>query len=86
MIRIQHGATRGILAAMNTQPIDTEPDAPSLREVLACKGIESSYDRARRKVQKRLAKMFIEQTETAIPGIEVTYLTLDPRLWKEMTV
>ena len=69
---------------MNTQT--TEAPAPSLRDVLAFQGIESSYDRDRRKTRERLELMFVAQPESgvAVQGIEVSYLELDPQLWDQM--
>ena len=66
---------------MNTQPSQHEARPPSLREILTCQGIESSYDRSRMKTRARLARLFATETTTPIPGMEVTYLELDPQLF-----
>lgn len=64
---------------MNTQLAENQPLPLSLREILAFKGIVPSYEKA----QKRL-EMFAAETSTPIPGIEVTYLELDPNLWEQV--
>jgi hypothetical protein len=71
---------------MKTRSTEHESLPLSLREILASKGIESSYDRDCRKAQERLERMFAAQpeSEVVIPGIEVAYLELDPRLWDQM--
>lgn len=68
-----------ILPALNTQLPETRPLPLSLREILASKGIAPSYEN----VQKRL-EMFKGETSTPVPGIEVTYLELDPNLWEQV--
>ncbi len=70
---------------MNTQSSQLETPALTLRQILACQGIESSYDRHLRKTKERLERMFVAETTTPIPGMEVTYLELDPKLWEQMT-
>jgi len=74
----------GILAQMNTRPTEFRACPPSLREVLASQGIESSYRRDRRRARRRLQGMITTQTETPIPGIEVTYLEIDLELWEQI--
>lgn len=69
---------------MNRQPTENKPLPLSLREILAVKGIESSYDRDRKKAAQRRLEMFKAERTTPIPGIEVTYLQLDPRLWEQV--
>lgn len=76
----------GILASMNTQPSENQALPMSLREILARQGIESSYNRHLRKTKERLARMFIAETTTPIPGMEVTYLELDPKLWEQLAI
>ena len=75
-------------------PIDCRPiagaivfdDAEPSIVTLAASGIESSYDRDRRKTAQRRLEMLRAETATPIPGIEVTYLELDPSLWDQFTV
>ena len=76
----------GILTPMNSERTDPQVPAPSLRDVPAFQGIESSYDRDRRKTSERLGRMFAAQpeSEAVIPGIEVAYLELDLQLWDQM--
>lgn len=69
---------------MNTQPSENLALPTSLREILACQGIESSDARDRRKAMRRLERMFVVETTTPIPGMEVTYLELDPKLWEQI--
>ena len=74
---------------MKTQPAEHEPRTLSLREVLACRGLESSVDRDRRQARERRAqreRMFVVQVEAPLPGIEVTYLALNTQQWEQLAV
>lgn len=71
---------------MNRQPTENKPLPLSLREILAAKGIESSYDRDRKNAAHRRLEVFKAERTTAIPGIEVTYLELDLSLWEQVAV
>lgn len=69
---------------MNSPLTESKPLPLSLREILTASGIESSYDRDRRKAAQRRQEMFKAERTTPIPGIEVTYLELDPSLWEQV--
>jgi hypothetical protein len=62
-----------------------ETPAPSLRELLAASGIESSSDRQRRVNRDRLQRMVAQMIEGEAPGIEVTYLEPDAVAWLQFT-
>ncbi len=68
---------------MNSPLTENKPLPLSLREILAGRGIESSYDRDRKRAAQRRLEMFKAEKTTPIPGIEVTYLELDPSLWDQ---
>lgn len=69
---------------MNSPNTENKPPLPlSLRAILAVKGIESSYHRDRRNAAQRRLEMFKAERASVIPGIEVTYLELDPSLWEQ---
>jgi hypothetical protein len=71
---------------MNSEHTETQAPAPSLRDVLALKGIESSYDLQQKRARERLGRMFVSELEreAIIPGIEVAYHELDPQLWDQL--
>lgn len=71
---------------MNNPPTENRPLPLSLREILAVRGIESSYDRDRKNAAQRRLVMFKSERTTPIPGIEVTYLEPDPSLWEQFAV
>jgi len=71
------------LLAMNSPLTENMPFPLSLREILAVRGIESSYDRDRKNAVQRRLEMFKAERTTPIAGIEVTYLELDPSLWEQ---
>lgn len=71
---------------MNSPLIENKSLPLSLREILAASGIESSYDRERRKAAQRNLETFKAERATPIPGIEVTYLELDLSLWEQFSV
>ena len=50
--------------------------------MLVRQGIESSYDRDRRKARNRLERTIVQEKDAVVPGIEVTYLELDPHLFE----
>ena len=76
----------GILQSMNTQPTENQPFPQSLREILASRGIESSNDRDHRRAKQRREGTPKVEAEATVPGIEVTYLELDPRVWEQMAI
>lgn len=69
---LRRRALCGILLPMKTPRAHPEP-TPSLREILARKGAESSSERDRRSAWERHA---LSEAETAvcIPGLEVTFI------------
>lgn len=67
------------LPDINTPPTENTP-LPSLRDIMASKGIESSYDRDGRKAAQRRLALFKGQSTTPIPGFTSRVVPVESRL------